>query len=291
MRISTTTERFSRSYGDVEAVKKLAEAGFEALDYSMFAHDKKNGIFSRSEDEYLAHAEAIRESAEKSGIAFAQMHAMMPTYTADEEENAALFQLHLRGIKTAGIIGAPYIVIHPAMLPGCRYDLMREESFEKAIEIYKKLEPYAVSANVKIATENMFAHDPEKNVHCSCAFSDAEDLLELLDRLDSDNFVVCLDVGHALITGSTAAREARVLGKALKLLHVHENDSKTDLHYPPFYPCYKNDWQEFMQALKDIGYSGDFSLESDNIFRYYPTELLLSGARHLADIARYMLTL
>ena len=52
----------------------------------------------------------------------------------------------------------------------------------------------------------------------------------------------------------------RRTGEALRVLHVHDNNGISDLHRMPFYGII--DWEDFNEALKDIRYSGVFSLEA-----------------------------
>ena len=44
-----------------------------------------------------------------------------------------------------------------------------------------------------------------------------------------------------------------------------------------------------MASLKEIGYDGDFTYEANNFLRVLPDELLLSGARHMAETGRYLM--
>ena len=81
-----------------------------------------------------------------------------------------------------------------------------------------------------------------------------------IDTLGNDLFVACLDAGHALLTYDSPARMAKVLGSRLKVLHVHDVDGIDDLHTVPYLG--NNDWPEFCQALKEIGYKGTFNFET-----------------------------
>jgi sugar phosphate isomerase/epimerase len=288
MKISAAIGRLATVLGDVGAIRLLAEAGFDGYDYSMEVHDRYTGIYAGPENEYIKYAENIREAADRAGIESLQPHAYTPTFTGDEKEDEQLFKLIVRSIDTARILGSHFIVIHPVMLPGCRYDEMRGESFEKTVEIYKKLEPYAEKAGVKIGVENMFSYDNKRKISCRNAFSSAEDLLGVLDALDSDIFTICLDTGHAMAAQQVPEKMAGKFGSKLGMLHIHDNDGLDDLHSAPFQSNCIGNWEEFGKALKKIGYSGAFSFETSSFIKKYPAELFPSAMSHIKDIGRFI---
>lgn len=179
----------------------------------------------------------------------------------------------IRAIHGAAIIGSPYLVVHPVMLFGWRAGPSREEALAVNIEYIKMLLPYAKQSGIAIAIENM----PSASVPCG----PVEELAACVDALDSAHVVACLDTGHALCCGqmpqdarypedwpfpvgdAACARRpgdaVRQLGSRLKVLHVHDNDGRRDLHQPPYSGL--ADWEDFTTALGEIHFSGAMSLE------------------------------
>ncbi|MFQ9872569.1 MAG: sugar phosphate isomerase/epimerase family protein [Oscillospiraceae bacterium] len=96
-----------------------------------------------------------------------------------------------------------------------------------------------------------------------------EEMLECIRLLDSED-VVCLDTGHSHLVRQPLAQEARLLGKHLKLLHVHDNCGFNDEHLAPGYGSIP--WPEFLSALRDIGYDGVFSAETFRMGTAVPAE-------------------
>ena len=83
----------------------------------------------------------------------------------------------------------------------------------------------------------------------------------LLDELDSDGFVMCLDIGHVAITGTEPEDYIRGMSnKRLKALHVHDTDGLRDRHW--LMGDGVIDWVDFGNALSEIGFEGCFSIES-----------------------------
>ena len=83
----------------------------------------------------------------------------------------------------------------------------------------------------------------------------------LLDELDSDGFVMCLDIGHVAITGTEPEDYIRGMSnKRLKALHVHDTDYLGDTHTIPYLG--KHNWNEICKALGEIGYDGAFTYKN-----------------------------
>ena len=86
-----------------------------------------------------------------------------------------------------------------------------------------------------------------------------------------------------------ARRRLRILGHdRLAALHVHDNDYRRDLHNIPFEGRLR--WGEIMRALKEIGYTGDFTYETTTEFmRGAPDGFVQIGARYMADVGHYLI--
>lgn len=70
--------------------------------------------------------------------------------------------------------------------------------------------------------------------------------------------------------GESPADAVRLTGEYLKVLHVHDNDGRMDLHWLPYYGVV--DWDDFNNALNEIGYDGCLSLET-NVSRKIPADI------------------
>lgn len=297
MKISTQTGTFARKYGDEKAIVTLAKAGFDAMDYSMYIHNAKDGVYTnKGFDKY---AEKLKTVADAAGIEFGQIHAHMPSpsYPAYMENKELWDKLAVNAIISAAIMDCPYVVVHPLIMLDRIYDQKYKENYEANLEYYGKMAPYLKEYGVKVAIENMWHHDFEKDVICPSVCSTWQEMTSLCRDL-GDGFVTCLDVGHCILTGETAHGMVRGLGDTLKCLHVHDNDGRDDNHDVPYNgfqipmefkgPEVKIDWDEFMQALKDVNYTGTLSLEADSFIRKFPSELWEDAAAFMAKVARHL---
>ncbi len=151
--------------------------------------------------------------------------------------------------------------------------------------------PFAKECGVKIATENMWDWDNVANHSTFAACATTEDFLAHLNTMNDASFVACLDIGHAEMrgSGSGAANMIRGLGEHLKALHIHDNDLLHDSHQIPF--SMKIDFEEIVTALKDVGYTGDFTLEADSYLHKYRPDNVPLGLKELAISAKKLVNM
>jgi sugar phosphate isomerase/epimerase len=152
--------------------------------------------------------------------------------------------------------------------------------------MYLELLPFAKSYGVKIATENMWCWDKEKDQASFAACATPENFNAHLDAVNDDYLVACLDIGHAEMRGvnTSAVEMIHALGPRLKALHIHDNDRHHDSHQIPF--SMDIDFVPIVKALKDINYNGYFTLEADNYLAPFTEENFFDGTKNLANAAR-----
>ena len=141
--------------------------------------------------------------------------------------------------------------------------MSREEYMEKQTEIFRNLIPYAEKYGTRLLIEN--TSWKKDGIH----LADADDLNELLDRIDHPLFGVCWDTGHANLCGLDQYAELKKLGARLEGLHVHDNYGTRapgcDFH---LYPYWGNvNFDGVISALLEIGYKGTFNFEVDSPIR------------------------
>ncbi len=257
MKISTEIFSSSQIVGEQRAVELVAKAGFDAWDFTMFSmhrFDKSTQTFFKtdhplSSKNALEFSRNLKKIGFDNGIICNQAHAPYPSSFANIDTLKT-------AIECAAEAGANIIVVHP----------MNKESAEKNAELYNLLLPFAKQHNVKIAAENMWNWDNEKNHSCFAACATPESFNKHLDLVNDEFLVACLDIGHAEMKGSETSAEKMILslGNRLKALHIHDNDKLFDLHKIPYTD--KIDFDKIAAALRKIGYSGYLTLEANRAF-------------------------
>ena len=255
MRISNHTEALEARFGVLAAVRMNLEAGFEAIDYSMYNAD---GAIFYSGGKLLA-AE-LRRLAASYGAVFNQAHAPFTHFkigAENNDENRTIYYSVLKSMDIAAELGAKTIVVHPAVI--CPH-LSADDRFEMNLEFYSKLLPRAKNLGIKIAIENLWARhrdNTDRIVKSVC--SDSAELIRYVDGMDDPYVTACLDIGHAGLVGESADSMIRALGERLGALHINDNDFMRDRHLMPYTGGVNFD--RVTRALASVGYSGDITLE------------------------------
>lgn len=281
MILSTQTHMTAARFGDEIAIRMLAAAGFDALDFTMFeAYNEEQLFESRA---YKQYAMELRDIATGCGIAFNQAHAPFPSYrVGDAAYNKKTYPRLHRSIEICGILGVKTVIVHPVYLG--------ENKKEFNFDLYNGLLPTAKAVGVKIAIENMWGHDSRRGYIVPNVCSTPDELCEYIDTLDREWFTVCLDLGHCNLVGEDEANFIRKLGhERLTSLHVHDTDFRNDLHTLPFMG--KMDWSAIASALRDIAYTGDLTLEADNFLQNVPSGFHITALRYMHDTGRYLISM
>ena len=114
-----------------------------------------------------------------------------------------------------------------------------------------KLLTYAKQFGITIFLENMPFLD--------FSLSSPTTIVDIVKEIDDPSFAMCLDTGHANCAGIAPAHFARLLGKRLIALHMHDNFAHDDAHSLIYMG--NINWTDFAAALKEVDYNGWLNLE------------------------------
>lgn len=278
MKLVTQTEVTFKRLGYEKGIAAFRDAGFDALDFSMF--DTSDGSMLCAPD-YKEQAKALCELAEANGLSFTQSHTPFPPFrVTDKEYSDRVMPLVERALEISGILGVEVSVVHPV---ACG-----EGQFDINIDYYNSIAHIAREYGFKIALENMWGRNSETNQIVPNICSVAEDFNRYVDALDGDCFTALLDLGHCGLVGSDAATMLREMGsRRVTALHIHDNDNLHDSHTLPY--LMKMDWDAILKAIADIGYQGHFTYEADNFLKGLPDSLIPAALRFMAEVGRDMM--
>ncbi len=283
MRLINNSDTAVRQYGPVEAVRLLARAGFDGIDWSMFA-SWRDGEGWLAPD-WREKAGRIRQEADKCGIPILQAHAPFPSSGDTKNFDDHAMTCILRAMEVASILGVKNIVVHPRQqLP---YQHHARQLFDESVAMYRSLIPYCEKWNIRVCAENMWQYDTRRETIVDSICSQPEEFTALLDAVNSPWIVGCLDLGHSALTGVEPADFIRAMGGRLQALHVHDVDWRHDNHDMPFNR--KLDWESICKALADTGYAGDFTFEADTWQNRFPKELTEDANVMLCKVGRYLM--
>ena len=294
MLLSTGIYPLITKYGEDEAIRLAAEAGFDAVDVGLFEPAFSDGIFDRADvcafnDRFFegldadAYAGAMRRKIEAAGLVCNQCHA--PFLYPGEGTEEGYFRAE-RAIRIAGILGAKHIVVHPV-----NFSEGRAQQKECNLVMYRRLGDYARASGTKIAIENVRGTDSERKKFFPCGFSFADEVCDYYDSLnDPASFNLLLDVGHCAVVGQAPQDAIRVLGhNRLQGLHIQDNDGVGDLHNVPYDAGSCLNWDAVTAALGEIDYQGDFTYEANTFLKRHNAENIHIALKYMEQLGRYLM--
>ena len=251
--------------------KVLREAGFEALDWNIdhawnqakIRKGELSGcVFEKSPEEVLAYYAEEIEIIRKNGFVISQAHAPFPAHVKGVPElEAYAAEIYKGCIRLCDTVGCKNLIIHGI---SCNYDepdMTPEVVWEKNMTLYSSLIPVLQETNVTVCVENLFVGGNPVTEGTCCDPNEAVKMIDTLNEMAGKTcFGLCLDTGHLNLLHKNVTNYIHTVGKRLAALHMHDNDGVSDQHLMPFVGKFR--WNEFLAAMKDIGYDGDLSFET-----------------------------
>ncbi|MDX9978573.1 MAG: sugar phosphate isomerase/epimerase family protein [Lentisphaeria bacterium] len=205
-------------------------------------------------EENLAARTALRVAMMTKGIRAATVHARfggkIDVSSLDDGIRAQGLAAWREAMDMAVEFDAGMVVVHPSAEP--IPDAEREARIARSVRMLESLADDARELGLRFAVELL----PR-----TCLGRSAAELLRLLDGLDPAVFGACLDVNHLMDRPQTVPDAVRELGSRLFTLHLSDYDGIDEKHWPPGQGVIG--WPAFMQALRDIGYTGPFNYEAN----------------------------
>ncbi len=255
---------YSNFFADLplaDALSKIAEAGFRHVELAEphpFPGAKGAALMRR--------IRALRTHADRIGVRLHQAHGYWGEFlkpgSPEWKRRIAVFN---EEIAVAADLGVEAIVAHPMNKtkiekgnplsdPLASQEMVRNYNARFFSAVIPSLEKHGV----KVAIENM----PGRHE----GFTTIDELLELVDTLDSDRFGICLDTGHLNQASGDFVRFISKAGERLIATHIQDclNIPGADLHLFPLFSSYGSwiDWRVVRDSLRGIGYEGCFNFET-----------------------------
>ncbi|MCH5281300.1 MAG: sugar phosphate isomerase/epimerase [Lachnospiraceae bacterium] len=282
----------------------LKEAGFSCADFSLNSYldnktiyaEELNSFFDRSESQLESFFTAHKKAAAQAGIQINQMHMPYPGFVpgGSSELNDYLKDVVAdKSMKLCSFLECKYIVIHGFKL--ARYLGSEEAEWEQTKAFLDFLAPMAKEMGITICMENLYNSMGSHLVEGPCcnAKKAAERIDRFNDRYGAEVLGYCFDTGHANLVGLDFEDFITTLSHRLKVLHIHDNDGRGDLHQIPFTfsrsreNTASTDWEGFIRGLRAIHYDKVLSFETAPALMTFPEELKEDTLKLIAKIGEY----
>jgi len=284
MLLSTQTSGVVSRFGYEEGVKLLHNAGYDCLDLSLFEMVDDKSVYVQ--ENWRETVEARKKFADENGIVFDQSHAPF-SFRWDKPEIFEIGKKRVeQSIEISAMMGVKNVVVHP--LHWFPYKGFEKEAFDMNVNYYKELIPICRDLGVRVALENMWQKEVKRKCISFDVASTVAEHIALLDTIDSEYIVGCLDLGHVALIGEEPEDSIRALGHdRLKALHVHDNSYTNDDHLLPGQG--KLNWDAIMASLKAIDYDGVFTYEADGFLRNWKNDYIAEAVKFMEQTGRYLL--
>jgi len=266
---------------------EFARHGWQTLELSdEHAHD----LFK--EGDPLRVGGQFRAFAADHGVSFPQGHFYLCTSgsrpgdgehipadiaPADPAKFATAMDAMRRWVDLFNALGVKAGVLH-AGGDGLRAAGWEEKRiFARRVEAVRRVAEYARGGPTVICLENLCP---------GSGITEAAELIRIADATGADNVGLCLDTGHANMSGVDSASFIRQAGSKLQALHIADNLGSNDDHMLP-YGRGTVKWADVMKALREIAYHGLFNFEvpgeSD-----CPKPVLMAKLDYALQLAKWM---
>jgi sugar phosphate isomerase/epimerase len=168
----------------------------------------------------------------------------------DAKRRESSFEEIIRAVEAAAALQSRYFVLHPGPEQAqIRRDEDRLRHLESLVGMVHRVARRCAELGLRCVLENKLPH---------LLFGNTGDMLRILDALAGADIGVCLDTGHALLTGDFRNLVGK-LAPHLRIIHVHDNRAQHDDHLAP--GDGKVDWPWLFGALRDANFDGALMLE------------------------------
>ncbi len=282
MLLSIDTSTLRNIFDDETALKMIKEAGFDAVDYSMFyATDERDML----DDNYVEKAYKIKELLNKYGLVCNQSHAPFSFGLSNKMDLSDYEYLRIvRSIEFASIINAKNIVVH-----AIKNNIPKDFDFEDyQLKFYNSLVPFCEKFNINISVENLAGRLIGTGERFP-VFIDPIVHNEFVKKLNNEHFNICLDLGHSAYMGYNP--EDVIMGldsNLLKIVHIHDNDFKSDSHLLPYQG--NINWDAVTTAFAKSGYNGDISFELEGFIKKLDKDLIPVALKYAVSVGRFLIS-
>lgn len=183
----------------------------------------------------------------------------------------------LRAAEAAALLDVRHFVVHPGPEKAGLPEQERMQRMHNAAEVLDEVSRNCRQQGVALVLENMLPHLFSGHVR---------DLLWILGALETADVGICLDTGHAHLSGDLRTVAHKLSGH-LWMVHASDNRGQHDDHLPP--GDGEIEWTPLLKQLADTGFKGTVILEiAGNGDRQHVMDGARRARRHLRRIARHL---
>jgi len=242
-----------------QSIEACSQAGFSHIDITWHSYAQSGQPLAG--EHWKEFVQTIGKKLQANNCCANQSHTIF--YNHQETDKRAFHEeMVLRCLLANDSLSIPHTVMHILRVK----DILSEDKklgMQKNVDYFKRIADLVETHSIKtnIAIENGLTG----------FYHSAEELLELLYRLDHPQFGICWDTGHANITNQDQEQALKLINDKLLCTHINDNNGKQDQHLLPYFGTV--DFTSIMRALHSIHFKGILTLESPGSTIHAPSAL------------------
>lgn len=256
----------SRTCSVFDALKAVRDAGFDGVDFPLSTYSRTANEALAQDDWWRAWITAVITYSSELKLPVLQAHAPWEQSIPKDFSYLPPYPVYFRAMEACAMLGATKLVFHPLLYPyRIESPALYAQIDDYNLRWFREILPTAARLGLRVEIENMFDYyHVQQSGDPAYVYTTAAQLLRLVDALHSPQVGLCLDTGHANISGQDVPGMIRAYGSRLECLHLNDNYGRTsglleDLHLPPGEGTL--DWNAIFRALREVGYAGICNLE------------------------------
>lgn len=231
----------------LEAAKKVKEAGFDAIEASLWEH----GAISLESD--YASIQALRNALQRNQLTISSISTLLLNEVSliaeDVAERNRAFEVCSKMIALAAELNVPTVSFSPGRI---LKDVSYRDCCQRSIEQVRKLSQMAEKENITLCVENVWQglllSPMEMAMYC--------------DDVGSSNVAACLDIGNASIS-TYAQHWVTELNQRIGKVHITDLKVRRGIIYEFVDPSKGDaDWERVMRELTKVGYDDYVTIEA-----------------------------
>ena len=228
-----------------DCLDQIRHAGFSLIEVCSFpAHLDYHDVDA---------VKRARQRFEELGIEAYSFHAPFAEHiditSLDPQQRQRAEEEVRKAATAASVLGVQHFVIHPGPEKGGLPKDQYIARMENAASVLESVAAHCRGLGLELTLENMLPHLFSGHV---------KHLLWILGALSSTDVGICLDTGHAYLSGDLSTVVHKLSGH-LRMVHASDNLGKFDDHLPPGEG--KIDWLRLIEQLSAAHFDGALILE------------------------------
>ncbi len=248
-----------------DAMQTVRDAGFDSLDFPLSVYSRPQDAPLRGDDWRQWGARGAPHGGPDRAAHHAG-HASWEQAIPDDLHYESPYEIYERTMEACAILGCRQLIFHPVLYLHRMPDRsLWPRIHDWNVRWFHELLPLAEKFDIVIQSGKHVRLSPSAAAgDAPVPYTTAQDMLELVYGIGSNRVQLCLDTGHAHISGQDVPEMIRAWRGNLATLHLNDNYGLIrpvfeDLHLFPGYGTLE--WKPIFDALRDIRFRGVLNIE------------------------------